>query len=334
MLFRKSARVYSIYWQDKEYVSWKRGTGDVPEAEVDNQADGSEHSVHMSNKFARFLIDLRIDADCEALKMKDGYLMMVTSYPSLYIFDLSRALAASNSVGEVTEEGGIQTEGSTSGEPTPELHELKPIVKRDFLFTVENLSVHQFVATSCIDFDEQCILHCTDIGFRIVCRSTFNVLYTVHEAPWQCTFQSPAYWAHCITSNAYVIPSAATYLVQDQRRPAIQQLRVANEVTELMKGTSGYRKDSSWRWEVVNMYVHDGLVLLSLRSGWIVGFPEYRNLINKKWDINDGRGCWLIDIGVRCDGMVFDGRRLVIHGVREVVSILEPSAYYQNSHIV
>ncbi|CAG8627354.1 9202_t:CDS:2, partial [Acaulospora colombiana] len=296
MLFKKSARIYTIYWQSKDYASWKRNKGVASEVEPEGGegADEPNQPVDVPHKFAKHLAELCINTNCEALKMKDGYLMMVTSHPTLYIFDLNTALAAANSDEEAVKEGSTSAEEDNSGEPSMESPTLKPSAKRDFLFTVEHTSIHHFVATKCIDFDDQYIFHCTDVGFRIVCRSTFKVLYTVHEAPWQKTLQSPVRWAKCITSNAYaILPPAATSVSYNPRTPPIHQLRVVNEVIKLVEGTAVTRKDAPWRWDAI-------------------GFPDYRKLISKEWDINDRRGCWLIDIGRLCNGTVFDGRRLVI----------------------
>ncbi|PVF97351.1 hypothetical protein CPB86DRAFT_785982 [Serendipita vermifera] len=317
MLFKKSTTVYTIYWQDKGFASWRRNYRPV----FDEEDDDSEYSAPAPPEFARPLVDLRIDTECEALKMKDGYLMMVTSCPSLYVFDLSKALAASDTSKEVKQEKSPQTEETAS-----KLHQLEPVVKHDLLFTVKHSETHQSAKTKCIDFDDQSIFYCTDMGVHIVCRSTFMVLYTIRGTPRQKTRQSPIRWNKRISANAYVIP-LPNFIPVPQRTGATsaQQFQVANEIARLVKGTAVVRKATPWRWDVVNLHVHDGLVIVVLKSGWIVGLPDYRRLISKEWDINDGRGCWVIDLNDDLGGgTICDGRRLVIDMVREGCSSFEP----------
>ncbi|CAG8762071.1 159_t:CDS:2, partial [Acaulospora colombiana] len=140
LLFKKSTKVYSIYWLDKEYSS----TGKRANAE-----DTSIFEYNLSS-FARHLVDVRIDSECEAIKMKSGCLMMVTARPTLHVFDLNLTLSG------------------------PHPSELAPITECDFTFAINNTSPNQYIATSCIDFDEQRIFHCTDVGFRIVSRTTLE----------------------------------------------------------------------------------------------------------------------------------------------------------------
>ncbi|PVF97354.1 hypothetical protein CPB86DRAFT_785984 [Serendipita vermifera] len=271
LLFKKSTKVYSIYWSDKEYSSEGKGA----------KAEVTGISEYDLNSFARHLVDVRIDSECEAIKMKNGCLMVVTARPTLYVFDLNSTIS-----------GAISSE-------------LAPVTTCDFTFAIDNPSPNQYIATSCIDFDEQCIFHCTDVGFRIVSRTTLEVLYSLHEeAPWQKVAHK--HWTKCITSNAYIAPVSDSS--GDQR---LEWSHGGSRVTKLVKGTALQRKDAGWKWNAINMHVHDGMVIIVLLSGYAIGFPDYQNLINKEWNLNDGRGCWVLDVDKWCDWSACDGKRVV-----------------------
>jgi hypothetical protein len=300
MLFKKTTKIYSIYWLD------------FPVQREDDTEDTGivEHDL---NGLAQHLADVRIDSECEAIKMKDGCLMMVTARPTLYVFDLSSILP---------ETGEVQTAKTAPQSTDPAVasktksNELEPITKCDFAFAIDNPSPDQFISTSCIDFDEECIFHCTDVGFRIVSRSTLEVLYSIHqEAPWQKV--AAGHWTKCITSNAYI--------ASNEDESGKQRLEWSpggvSRVAKLVKGTALQRKDTGWKWSAINMHVHDDLVIITFLSGYVIGFPNYRNLISKEWTLNDSRGCWVLDVDKWCEWSAYDGRR-VVFAVVSLISYL------------
>ncbi|CAG8783401.1 9957_t:CDS:1, partial [Acaulospora colombiana] len=94
----------------------------------------------------------------------------------------------------------------------------------------------------------------------------------------------------------------------DQR---LEWSRGGSRVGKLVKGTALQRKDTGWKWNAINMHVHDCMVIIAFLSGYAIGFPDYRKLINKDWNLNDDRACWVLGVDKWCDWSACDGKRVV-----------------------
>jgi hypothetical protein len=257
----------------RRYVVWRR------------EAEWTEPT---NANLLRYIGTFELDGRCEAQKMRGDCLMMVTERNTLYIFHFNPLLIAS------------------MAEAMSPPHEIEPTTKTDISFIGHFNHPHEVAYTTSIDFDEECIFHCTSQGVRILSRSSFSQLYMLWNAPWQKVAQRQ--WIKCFASNTYFVPRKAS-------RPRYAQTR-ESDVVLIQKGASEGRKAKDWRWDVLNVCVEDGMVVMNFPGGWIVALPDYRSLISGERTLNDGLGCWVLDIGTSCTGMVFDGRRIVCTEVR------------------
>jgi hypothetical protein len=262
----------------RRYVVWRREASWIEPTDLDVTP-------------LRYIGTFEVDGRCEAQKMRGDCLMMVTERNTLYIFHFNPLLIAS------------------MAEAISPSHEIEPTAKTDISFIGHFNNPDEVAYTTSIDFDEECIFHCTSQGVRILSRSSFSQLYILWSAPWQKVAQGQ--WIKCFASNTYFIPRKSS----SPRQPR------ESDVVLIQKGASEGRKAKDWRWDALNVCVEDGMVVINFPGGWIVGLPDYRSLILGKRTLNDGLGCWVLDIGTSCTGMVFDGRRIVCTEVRAHLSL-------------
>jgi hypothetical protein len=260
----------------------------------------------------RFVGDIRLDGRCDGMKLKDQCLMMTTDRNTLYIFDLTSPELSSPS------ETGT---GTPTTNPTANANVLIPTSTIDlWQLGKEGLRVtpDDIVGyTTCIDFSEKYIFHATSEKLRVISRTTHRIVYSIHEASWRKV--APGKWSKCITPHAFMVPAATGGGTYNSRFGGIVHDSLVDEIVRVEQGTGQYRKDRPWRWDVMQMVVKNGMLVMSFGGGWIVGLPDFEMLVDGRRTLEDADACWVLDIGAPCPDMLFDGRRIVWNHVRRLL---------------
>jgi len=252
-----------------------------------------------------FVGDIHIDGRCLAMKLKDQCLMMATDRNTLYIFDLT---SPSEPPSELANGASAATDASIlTPSSTIDLWLVGTNGTRE---TPDNTIGY----TTCIEFSDKYIFHATSEKFRIVCRATERVVYSIQEATWRNV--APGRWSKCISPHAFVVPIATGRRLYHPQQPWTEGSRPRDEIVHIEHGTGRDRKDKPWRWDVVQMVAKNGTLVMSFGGGWIVGLPDFEMLVDGKRTLDDVDACWVLDIGAPCSDMLFDGRRIVWNHVR------------------
>ncbi|KAG8827582.1 hypothetical protein FRC17_007794 [Serendipita sp. 399] len=244
--------------------------------------------------------EITLDGYSRSMKLKHGCLMMVSTHNTLYIFDLS-VFSCAEGESEPTAASGQNPEAEDG------VYKIQPTVTAD-------ISDHSHYGTIpytvCIDFDAEYIFHSTNMGFRILSRKSLHEVYSISDVPWLKV--APGRWVRSFTPHTFVLDIPKHLIAGPRRFAPPPIIPKSSSVHTLQRGVSSQKRYQSWSWDTRGFYVKDGMIVIAYSDGWLVGFPDYQKLINKTWCLEDEGACWTLDLGTRrCDGMFFDGRRVV-----------------------
>lgn len=260
--------------------------------------------------------DIRLDARQNAMRLKDGWLMISTERNTLYIFDL----AASETFAEPVVDGASPSPPVLIPNSTANLWTVRTPAQALQAAAAMAAGEQQegptdrtnVGYTTNIDFSDRYIVHSTSERVRILSRDAPHaILYNLHESSWYKV--ASGRWAKCITPNAYHLPPPARRVNQNPRTlvRTEEDLRV-HEVVRVERGTGQRRKDAPWRWDVGQMVLEGETLVMSFGTGWIVCLPDVERLVSGEWTLEENpEACWVLDIGAPASDVLFDGRRLV-----------------------
>jgi hypothetical protein len=259
----------------------------------------------------RFVGDIRVDGRCDGMKLKDQCLMVATEKNTLYIFDLTNTELSPGTTNNAPPTTDSSNPNSNENLLTPSSTMDLWSVGRDSLRVTPDDNIGH---TTCIDFDDHYIFHASSEKLRVISRTTHKIVFSINEASWRNV--APGKWSKCITRHAFLVPPVAGQSLLRQQWGLNVRDSLKDEIVRVEPGTGRYRKDRPWRWDVMQMVVKSGMLVMSLGGGWIVGLPDIEVLVNGTRTLEDVDACWVLDIGAPCADMIFDGRRIVWNHVR------------------
>ncbi|KAG8792741.1 hypothetical protein FRC16_011276 [Serendipita sp. 398] len=249
-----------------------------------------------------FLGRITLDGLCRSMKMKEECLMMVSEHNTLYIFDLSVFQRLDDTVKSVPP--------VTPGQDADDgINRIQPTTTADIS---DHFNYGMIPDTACIDFDAKYIFHCTQMGFRVLSRENFRVVYSIRDVPWLKV--EAGRWARSPSTNTFflALPEPSRNYPTPRWFTSAPVIPKRSHVIEIRKGISKQRRYQSWSWDACDIYVDKGMIVIGYSGGWLLGFPDYQKLIDGTLSLEDEKACWVLDLArTRCDGVSFDGRRVV-----------------------